>query len=129
MAGSFSTKVAYAHDSLADRFQHLRDLCLVRASEVQGIALVDRDYDKLGHCFRRVFGCRLNRIGHESLVIHSGSSRNHADTWRGRRVETRGKQAYSTGVRCLTERQASQPLAQSSSQILALGRFADRVVR
>jgi len=49
--------------------------------------------------FEYCFQVPANRIGHEPMMIHGGSSRNHADTSRGGRVETRGKEAYSTGVR------------------------------
>jgi uncharacterized protein (DUF486 family) len=45
------------------------------------------------------FQVPANWIRARALVIHGGSSRNHADTLRGGRVETRGKEAYSSGVR------------------------------
>jgi len=64
-ADSAQLKGAHAHHSPADHFQHLNDVCLVRASQVQGFALVDRGAGELGIAFfEYCFQVPANRIGH-----------------------------------------------------------------
>ena len=54
MAVGGSTKGTHAYDPLADHFQHLHDLRLVWASEIQGLALMDGHCRELGHRLRGV---------------------------------------------------------------------------
>jgi hypothetical protein len=51
---------------------------------------MDRDYCELADCLSRVLLPGAGQSDRaQALMIHGGSSRNHADTWRGGRAQAR----------------------------------------